>query len=85
MWHSSGERQEPLIQAHHEGEEVRDDHQRESEDEAEDGSAPGVRVGVVVELGEHLLEAVQLGNALALEELLAVGNLQKINGELKVS
>ena len=44
-----------------------------------------MRVGVIVELGEHLLEAVQLGNALALEELLAIGNLQKINGAFKVS
>jgi len=53
-----------------ESEEVGDDHQEESEDEAEDGAPPRVRVLLLVQLGEHLLQGTPVRNALALEELL---------------
>ena len=48
-------------------------HESESEDEGNDGAPPGVRVLVLVEVGEERLEVVGVGDALALEELLARG------------
>ena len=48
-------------------------HEPESEDEGDDGAPPGVRVLVLVEVGEERLEVVGVGDALALEELLARG------------
>ena len=48
-------------------------HESESEDEGDDGAPPGVRVLVLVEVGEERLEVVGVGDALALEELLARG------------
>ena len=48
-------------------------HESESEDECDDGAPPGVRVLVLVEVGEEGLEVVGVGDALTLEELLARG------------
>ena len=48
-------------------------HEAEPEDEGNDGAPPGVRVLVLVEVGEERLEVVGVGDALALEELLARG------------
>ena len=69
---------------YHEGKEVSDDHKPESKNEAEDSSTPRVRVDLVVHVLEHLLDAVPLGNALALEELLSFWNLKiKILSRIK--
>ena len=48
-------------------------HESESENECDDCAPPGVRVLVLVEVGEERLEVVGVGDALALEELLARG------------
>ena len=48
-------------------------HESESEDEGDDGAPPGVRVLVIVEVGEEGLEVVGVGDALTLEELLSRG------------
>jgi hypothetical protein len=66
-----------MIDVYHEGKEIGDDHECESEDEANDSTAPGMRVEVVVHVREQLFDVVPLRNAFALEELLAVRNLWK--------
>ena len=63
------------LNAYHEGKEISDDHESETEDEADDSSAPGVRVEIIVHVREQLLDVVPVRNAFALEELLAVRNL----------
>ena len=47
-------------------------HEGESEREADDGAPPGVRVLVVVGVSEEGLDGRDLGDALAVEELLAL-------------
>ena len=47
-------------------------HKSQSQDKGDDGAPPRVRVLVLVKLGEERLEVVGVGDALALEELLAL-------------
>ena len=62
---------------YHEGKDVSDDHEPKSENEAKDSSAPCVRVHLVIHVLEHPLDAVPLGNALTLKELLALWDLNE--------
>lgn len=57
----------------HQGQEVGEDHEGQAEDEADHGAAPGVGVLLVFQVGEEALEGGDLGDALAVEELAALG------------